>query len=423
MYCDQCGWKNEEGANFCSNCGLRFKENRSRYKFNAVLNVSLVILVGIGCLFYSVLDGVGKSALSNVAEAVSKNPVDEGSKKDKVQIIKESQSRVFSIFTEDGFGSGFLFDGKGRVVTNAHVLDGNTEVTVRDWLGHETTGQVIGISRFYDIALIQVDDYIGEKPLEKGNYFLDVGSEVIAFGTPQGFENSASIGYVTGRSRSIDVVETGYYYDSLYQIDAQISPGSSGGPLMDVKTGKVIGINTASLIDDESISFSMPIPTMLPLLIKWAKYPMSPEQVLKIMPHEESVTHDYEKADNAIGDKFYLEEFSLTNFVQEFRCSFETAVEYEDFTFIEDMLKPDSAAYQKMDDYIKDIMGKDIKLKLTSTKVTGLEIKDDHAIVSTNEVFDLINAGGRRDTYRIDREYSIVLDEYGYYMISEMSGY
>ena len=81
---------------------------------------------------------------------------------------------------------------------------------------------------------------------------------MIALGSPQGFENSASIGYLTGVNRDI---EFGFLYEHLYQIDAQIDQGSSGGPLIDAKTGKVIGINSLSFKENDVFGFSIPMKT------------------------------------------------------------------------------------------------------------------------------------------------------------------
>jgi S1-C subfamily serine protease len=102
--------------------------------------------------------------------------------KEKTQIIQDTQSRVYTIVTDWGFGSGFLLERKGTVVTNAHVVAGYTDVVVRDADGNESEGVVIGISSQFDVALIQVDDYAETNPLPTEDEQTALGSEIIALG-------------------------------------------------------------------------------------------------------------------------------------------------------------------------------------------------------------------------------------------------
>ncbi|UZM98767.1 serine protease [Lysinibacillus sp. MHQ-1] len=115
----------------------------------------------------------------------------------------------------------------GYVITNAHVVQGAVEVMVRNSVGQESPGTVVGISNRYDIALIHVPNYQDKPPLGIETTESPIGLEVIAFGSPQGFENSASIGYITGNKR--DMKLENFIYKQIYQVDAQIDKGSSGG--------------------------------------------------------------------------------------------------------------------------------------------------------------------------------------------------
>jgi hypothetical protein len=307
-------------------------------------------------------------------------------------------------------------------------------VVVRNKNGQQTTGQVIGISDVYDVALIQVDAYAGTKPLETETNVTVIGSEVIALGSPQGFENSASIGYLTGLDRSF---ESEFQYENVYQIDAQISPGSSGGPLLDAITGKVIGINSALLTADQSIGFSIPFYTMEQLLRSWSDSPMSPTEVANVFSFyddyvyestetEETETYDEEseeteeslepeepideEPESVEEESYYFEEESLTEFTLFFRDSYEDALLYEEFYFIEDMLLYDSEAYWDMSDYIDEITGSGMVFDFISNEVTDIEIKSDHAVVSTFEVFDFMDAAGEWTTYERSKEYVIVIE-------------
>ncbi|MDX1806611.1 MAG: trypsin-like peptidase domain-containing protein [Paenisporosarcina sp.] len=465
MFCMQCGTKNGEDAKFCSSCGLQLNVTRMSSKKKktiliAAIVMSILALVGIGFGIILALDEPVKIAqteevkipltpVKTEAEEIPKEETEtpkevippESKEKEKTQIIKESQSRVFTIYTETGLGSGFLFEEKGTVVTNAHVVAGFTEVVVRNVNGQQTTGRVIGISDEYDVALIQVDDYAGEVPLEMEINETEIGSEVIALGSPQGLENSASIGYLTGLDRSF---ESDFQYENVYQVDAQISPGSSGGPLLDAKTGKVIGINSALLTADQSIGFSIPLYTMMDLLQSWSDSPMTSNEVASIFSFYDDYEYDPEasaKADSYFeeyveeenveedpeevteDDTYYFEEVGLSDFIVHFRDNYEMALYYEDFYYIEDMLLFESTAYTEMADYIYEITGQGMMFEFTSNEVTNIVIEEDYAVVSTFEVFDFMNAAGEWSTYERAKDYSVVIDEYGTYQITDIAIY
>ena len=459
MYCGICGNENDSSAKFCIHCGNQIIEMPDKPKrripwFWIAIFTSLFAVGGIGFGIFTVLNQPEKvvkvetfSQKEQVPDVKKDSEEQQQNQKEKTQIIKESQGRVYTLFTDSGFGSGFLFEEKGTVVTNAHVVAGYTEVVVRNKNGQQTTGQVIGISDIYDVALIQVDAYAGTKPLETEPKETVIGSEVIALGSPQGFENSASIGYLTGLDRSF---ESDFQYENVYQIDAQISPGSSGGPLLDAITGKVIGINSALLTSDSSIGFSIPFYTMEELLRSWSDSPMSPTEVENVFsfyddsaydPAESEEAESYyeendepdvavesEEPDEAIEeepeesleeDSYYFDETGLSEFTLIFRDYYEIALLHEDFYFIEDMLLYDSEAYWDMSDYIDEITGLGMVFEFISNEVTDIVIESDHAVVSTVEVFDFMDASGEWTTYERSKEYVIVIVD-GLYQISDI---
>nr|WP_242057248.1 trypsin-like peptidase domain-containing protein [Pseudalkalibacillus hwajinpoensis] len=341
--------------------------------------------------------------------------------KDKKEIIREAQTKVYTILTEDQLGSGFLFQDNGTVVTNAHVVAGYIDVTLRDQDGREMNGKVIGISNQYDVALIEVQNLKGTSPLEMEMKESEVGTEVIALGSPQGLENTASIGYLTGLDRSF---ESEFQYENVYQIDAQVSPGSSGGPLLDGKTGKVIGINSALLTSDESIAFSIPIYTMTDLLTNWSQSPMDENEVASTFNYynEASVYDEYAEEEEDTYDVPY-DEASLANFIINFRGNYETALRDEDFGYIEDQLLYDSQAYYEMANYLDEISGQGMVFKFTLNDVTNIDMQTDQAIVSTYEVFDFMNAAGEWSMYERTKDYYVVTDEYGDYKIKHIEIY
>ena len=144
---------------------------------------------------------------------------------------KEYQSR--------SLGSGFILSSDGYILTNAHVVDGADEVTVRLTDKREFTAKVIGSDRRTDIALIKIEANSLPKVVTGKPDLLKVGEWVIAIGSPFGFENSVTAGIVSAKGRSLPQEN----YVPFIQTDVAINPGNSGGPLFNMK-GEVVGINS-----------------------------------------------------------------------------------------------------------------------------------------------------------------------------------
>ncbi|GGF12808.1 peptidase S1 [Halobacillus andaensis] len=189
------------------------------------------------------------------------------------EIIYESQKLVVQIELDNGtIGSGFLYNDKGDVITNAHVVANTEDVQVINVDSKEMSGKVIGSSRSTDIAVVRVPDLEGKDPLaiqESEN--APLLTEVLALGSPLGLQNTVTRGEISGLDRNFELDP--FTYEDVYQISAPISPGNSGGPLLNAKTGEVIGINSAKL-GDESIGFSIPVLDILPMVKQWSKSPM-----------------------------------------------------------------------------------------------------------------------------------------------------
>jgi serine protease Do len=140
---------------------------------------------------------------------------------------------------EHGIGSGFIISPDGYILTNAHVVDGATEVDVKLTDRREFKAKVVGSDSRTDIALLKIDAdklptlRIGDPSKVK------VGQWVIAMGSPFGFQNSVTAGIVSAKSRSLP--DSGYV--PFIQTDVAVNPGNSGGPLFDLN-GEVIGINS-----------------------------------------------------------------------------------------------------------------------------------------------------------------------------------
>ncbi len=158
---------------------------------------------------------------------------------------------------EQSQGSGFIIAPEGVILTNAHVIDGARKVTVRLLDKREFEASVIGKDPHTDVALIRipVEETLPALPLGDSDA-LEVGEWVMAVGNPFGLDNSVSSGIVSAKGRHL-----GQAYDRLIQTDASLNPGSSGGPLVNLK-GQVVGVNKAIVSQgggNIGISFATPI--------------------------------------------------------------------------------------------------------------------------------------------------------------------
>lgn len=136
-------------------------------------------------------------------------------------------------------GSGFIISADGLILTNAHVVDGASEVLVRLSDRRELRARVLGSDRRTDIALIKIDALgLPVARLADPNQ-LKVGEWVMAIGSPFGFDNSVTVGIVSAKGRALPQES----YVPFIQTDAAINPGNSGGPLFNLR-GEVVGVNS-----------------------------------------------------------------------------------------------------------------------------------------------------------------------------------
>lgn len=142
-------------------------------------------------------------------------------------------------FDSKSMGSGFIISADGYILTNAHVVDGADEVTVRLTDKRDFKAKVIGADRRTDVALIKINAAGLPKVVIGNPAQLKVGEWVAAIGSPFGFENSVTAGIVSAKGRSLPQEN----YVPFIQTDAAINPGNSGGPLFNLR-GEVVGINS-----------------------------------------------------------------------------------------------------------------------------------------------------------------------------------
>jgi S1-C subfamily serine protease len=172
--------------------------------------------------------------------------------------------------TSDGTvqGSGFVYSFSGEMVaiTNYHVVQDTSSLSVTFWNGHGYAATILGTDPYADLAVLSVDDAPAEEfvPVEiVSSSTLRVGEPVIAIGNPYGLVGSLTEGVVSAVGRSItEETAGGFAIANIIQTSTPINPGNSGGPLLNA-VGKVVGITAAIVSDSQGLGFAIPSNTIL----------------------------------------------------------------------------------------------------------------------------------------------------------------
>ena len=181
----------------------------------------------------------------------------------------ESSSGGGLLGGETGTGSGFIFDAEGWILTNRHVVEEASELSITLNDGRVYPGTIYGIDTLTDLAIVKVDATdLPVAPIGT-SADLDPGQVAIAIGNPLGYENTVTTGVVSGLGRQIrasDATQTSAEtLNNLIQTDAAINPGNSGGPLIN-SAGQVIGVNTAVNANAQGLGFAIPIDVAKPIM-------------------------------------------------------------------------------------------------------------------------------------------------------------
>jgi S1-C subfamily serine protease len=214
----------------------------------------------------------------------------------------------YATSSTESTGSGFVLDGEGRILTNAHVVDGATLVSVT--LGGDQTRQarIVGKDDSTDLAVLQINPKgMDLHPLSLGSSAgLTVGDPTIAIGNPFGFDRTLTTGVISALQRRIQAPDD-YTIDNVIQTDAAINPGNSGGPLIDA-AGRVIGINSQIATGANSgggsvgIGFAVPIDTAKPVMRQLiaSGHVERPWIGVEVTPIEPSMTSLHTGADHGL---------------------------------------------------------------------------------------------------------------------------
>ncbi len=171
-------------------------------------------------------------------------------------IVEDVIKAVVSVQTNLGQGSGFFFNSRGYIMTNKHVIEGASAISVIDHNSNSYAVRIVGVAKNADLAVLKIDDASAFSSLDfAAAEDINVGNRVIAVGNPLGLSFTVTEGIISATNRQIDSTGIGYI-----QTDVSINPGNSGGPLINAAK-KVVGINTLKITDTEGIGFAIPSST------------------------------------------------------------------------------------------------------------------------------------------------------------------
>jgi serine protease Do len=200
------------------------------------------------------------------------------------ELVKRLGESVVQVKTPGGLGSGYFIDQEGYLITNFHVVEGESRITIEVY--HQDDGQlnrrsyrevrIVALNKFADLALLKIEDKKAGpfKPVPLGYADrLGVGEKVFAIGSPLGLERTVTEGIISTKTRQMQ--------GALYlQTTAQINPGNSGGPLFNL-SGEVIGVINMKMAFGEGLGFAIPV-----------------EQVKYFVDHREAFAYDNDNPSN-----------------------------------------------------------------------------------------------------------------------------
>lgn len=258
---------------------------KARFQVLGLLVIALLILgvIGIPMLEPAGAEPTNTQANANANTNTNTSTVVVPQEQAVINVVKNVGPAVVSVIVKDrvrgydffygaidqqreGLGSGVIFDKRGYVLTNNHVVEGADEIKVVLTDGREFAATIAGTDPSNDIAVLKLDTQGAALPTAKlgDSSKVQVGQTAIAIGTPYDmeFQNTVTVGVISalGRNLRTENRNSQSVITDVMQTDASINPGNSGGPLLNTQ-GEVIGINTAILGSAQGMGFSIPINT------------------------------------------------------------------------------------------------------------------------------------------------------------------
>ncbi len=239
--------------------------------------------------------GLALGAVAEAQEVESQRPIPPhvlGHERNTIEVFRAAVDSVVFVTTErlqrsfrslnvwkipQNAGSGIIWDERGHILTNFHVIQGGNAFSISFGDGSTHSATVVGYDANKDLAVLKIDaDPAGLVPILRGkSSALVVGQTVLAIGNPFGLDHTLTVGVISALGREIQSV-AGTTIEDVIQTDASINPGNSGGPLLD-SAGRMIGVNTQIVSptgQSAGIGFAVPVDTVeriAPQLIKYGK--------------------------------------------------------------------------------------------------------------------------------------------------------
>lgn len=328
-------------------------------------------------------------------------------KNDTSAIIANAKTQVYTVYTDLQQGSGFLFNKKGDIITNAHVAKDASYVFVTNEHGQEFKGQVIGISKKTDVALIRVPELAGKDPLVLDTAVAKVNTPVIAIGSPNNKGGTSTEGKIT----SIGAEFTDEYtYNGLYEITARLHAGSSGGPLINAQTGNVIGVNSIILTDQPEIGYAIPISKVMSLVTNWSN------KDVKVDIEDDTDFEDNHK------EEAYLGKDLLEQYVDGFYELLPYSIKNKKQNYYETYVMPGSSAINTAKKMVEAYSTNEKKYKSLQHTVGNINIYDEYATVEVNSTFVYTDKATKQE-HKLNETiiYTIVIDDYGDYEFTNIN--
>ncbi|MDN7226461.1 trypsin-like peptidase domain-containing protein [Planococcus sp. N064] len=323
--------------------------------------------------------------------------------KDLSLMIANAKTHVYTLYTDLEQGSGFLFNEQGDVLTNAHVVKDASYVTLKNSDGQEFNGQVIGISETKDIALVRVKELAGKTPMPVAAKNPEVGTKVVAIGSPEDQANTATEGEVTATGASFS---DEYEYTNMIESTATLKKGSSGGPLIDTENEQIIGINSIILEDSPKTGYAIPISTVMDELNEWVANPI--EYV-----EEEVVLPD-------VKDSYFDEEL-LGVFIQSYYELLPYSLNDPELVYYQSYLLPGSEGETEGIKRVEERTDANKVYDVINSSVTQVEIGEEQSTVEATAEYIYHDKASNKTMSETETViFTVVIDAYGDYQIQNM---